>query len=59
MKWSELRRMAEQNGWVLIRFGRKHDVYGKDGERLYVERHPSSEIKPGLYFDLLKKMKIQ
>ena len=59
MKWSELRRLAEQNGWVLVRFGKKHDVYEKDGERIYLERHPSAEIKSGLYYKTLKKLGIK
>ena len=59
MKWSEIRRIAERNGWVLIRFGRKHDVYWKDGKYLYIERHSSSEIKNGLYHSVLKKIGIK
>ena len=54
-----MRRIAEQNGWVLVRFGKQHDVYEKDGERLYIERHPSVEIKNGLYFKTLKKLGIK
>jgi predicted RNA binding protein YcfA (HicA-like mRNA interferase family) len=57
MKWSEIRRIAERNGWVLVRFGAKHDVYGKDGEKLYFERHPSAEVKPGLCRSILKKIR--
>ena len=59
MKWSEVRRIAEQNGWVLIRFGKTHDVYEKDGERFYLERHPSAEIKSGLYHKILKKLGVK
>lgn len=29
MKWSEVRRKAEEDGWVLVRFGRNHDLYEK------------------------------
>ena len=57
MKWSEIRRIAERNGWVLVRFGAKHDVYWKDGEELYFERHPSAEVKTGLYKRILKKIR--
>ena len=56
MKWSELRRLAELNGWVLVRFGKKHDVYWKDGVPLYIERHASAEIRNGLYYKYLKKI---
>ncbi|MBO7491414.1 MAG: type II toxin-antitoxin system HicA family toxin [Bacteroidales bacterium] len=27
MKWSELRRIAERNGWYLVRTGSRHDIY--------------------------------
>lgn len=27
MKWSELKRIAEANGWRLKRHGKKHDIY--------------------------------
>jgi predicted RNA binding protein YcfA (HicA-like mRNA interferase family) len=27
MKWSELRKIAEHNGWVFDRHGSKHDIY--------------------------------
>lgn len=54
MKWSEFRRLAELNGWVLVRFGKKHDVYWKDGVPLYIERHTSAEMRKGLYYKYLK-----
>ena len=57
MKWNELRRLAELNGWVLVRFGKKHDVYWKDGVPLFFERHASAEIRNGLYQKYLKKIK--
>ena len=57
MKWSELRRLAELNGWVLVRFGKKHDVYWKVGVPLYIERHASAEIRNGLYYKYMKKIK--
>ena len=57
MKWSELRRLAEQNGWVLVRFGKKHDVYWKDGVPMFIERHASAEIRKGLYYKNLKMIK--
>jgi len=59
MKWSELRRIAERNGWVLVRYGKKHDIYEKAGETLIIERHSSSEIKKGLYHRELKKLGIK
>ena len=59
MKWSELRRIAERDGWILVRYGKKHDVYEKNDEVLYLERHASSEIKTGLYHRVLKKLGIK
>ena len=59
MKWSEIRRIAERQGWILVRYGKKHDVYEKDGETLYIERHFSQEIKKGLYYNVLKQLKIK
>ena len=49
MKWSEVRRIAERTGWILVRFGKKHDVYEKDGELLLIERHSSSELFGEVY----------
>lgn len=54
MKWSEFRRLAEQNGWILIHYGKKHDVYEKDGVQLHIERHASAEMKKGIYHKYLK-----
>lgn len=59
MKWSELKRIAIQNGWKLKRNGSKHDIYyhpDKDYE-LQIERHGSQEVKYGLYVKLLKLIK--
>ena len=58
MKWSELRRIAEQKGWKLIRKGAEHDIYShpeKKG-RLIVERHDSKEVKTGLYYKLKRQI---
>ena len=56
MKWSELIRIAERNGWVLIRFGKKHNEYQKGSKRVIIERHKSQEIRNSLYHKLLKQM---
>ncbi len=57
MKWSELRRLAEERGWYLVRRGR-HDVYAHDGfdYRIELERHGSKEVKEGLLFKLKKQI---
>ena len=56
MKWNELRRIAEQNGWYLLRNGGNHDIYAhaEKDELLKIERHGSQEIKYGLYCKLKK-----
>ena len=56
MKWSELRRIAERNGWYLYRSGRKHDIYRHPDKDypIQIERHDSQDIKKGLYFKLKK-----
>ena len=59
MKWSELRRLAEQNGWVLIRFGKKHNAYQKGSKRVFFERHTSQEIRNRLYHKLLKQLDLK
>ena len=54
MKWNELRRIAEDKGWYLIRYGSKHDIYAhpnKEGQ-LAIGRHGSEEVKTGIYYKL-------
>ena len=55
MKWSELRRIAEEKGWYLVRRGR-HDVYKHKvlPGKLILERHDSQEVREGLYYKLKK-----
>jgi len=58
MKWSELKRKAEKNGWFLKRCGAEHDIYAhaeKDFE-IQIERHGSREIKSGLCHKLKKQI---
>ena len=59
MKWSEVRRIAERTGWILVRYGKKHDVYEKDGELLLIGRHSSEELKAKTYFKVRKQLNIQ
>jgi len=58
MKWSELRRLAEQNGWRLVRHGGNHDIYEHDetSEKLIIGRHRSEEIRTGLMRKLIKQI---
>jgi len=58
MKWSEIRRIAENKGWYLYRNGSKHDIY-RHVEKDYpilIERHGAQEVKTGLYFKLKKQI---
>lgn len=59
MKWSELQRLAEKDGWVLVRFGKKHNEYQKGDRRVFLERHSSKEIKPGICHRLMKQMNLK
>jgi len=58
MKWSEVIRIAKEKGWYLLRRGSKHDIYQHDEKDFFIliERHLSSEIKPGLYQKLKKQI---
>jgi predicted RNA binding protein YcfA (HicA-like mRNA interferase family) len=54
MEWSELRKIAERNGWYLYRNGSRHDVY-RHKDRNYpidIERHDSQEVRLGLFYKL-------
>ena len=58
MKWSELRKLAEQNGWQLVRHGANHDVYKhpEKTHKLEIPRHQSQEVKTGLFYKLKKQI---
>ncbi|OQB29728.1 MAG: YcfA-like protein [Bacteroidetes bacterium ADurb.Bin174] len=58
MKWNELRRIAEKNGWYLYRNGSRHDIY-RHPEKDYpiqIGRHGSEEIKTGTLNKLKKQI---
>ena len=56
MKWNELRRYAKQKGWILLRNGKKHDIYYHPNKsyQIQIERHNSTEVKHGIMLRLLK-----
>lgn len=58
MTWNEFRKMILGSGWILVRHGRKHDIYRKNGrsDPLLIERHWNEEIKPNLQKRLLKQV---
>ena len=60
MKWSELRRKAERNGWYLVRNGSNHDIYAHEEKdfRIQIGRHDSEEVKKGLLRKLTKQIGI-
>ena len=59
MKWSEVRRIAEREGWILIRYGKKHDIYEKEGRILLIERHSAEELKGKVYYCVRKQLNIK
>jgi len=47
MKWSELKRIATQHGWHLLRNGKEHDNYAHPDRdyKIQIPRHDSQEVK--------------
>jgi len=58
MKWSELRRIAEANGWRLKRHEKKHDIYCHPDKNYFIEmeRHDSQEVRNGICNKILKQI---
>jgi mRNA interferase HicA len=58
MKWSELRKKAEEKGWYLYRHGSRHDIFlHLDKEfPIQIERHGNQEVRNGLYIKLKKQI---
>lgn len=58
MKYSELYRILQQNGWVLKKGKRKggHDklVHPDHGYSILVGRHQSQEVPTGTYLKIMK-----
>ena len=61
MKWSEIRRIAEDNGWYLFSRGANHDIYRHNGRSdiVVISRHGSEEIKTGTYNKLKKQIETE
>ena len=58
MKWNELRKIAETNGWYLWRHGANHDIY-RHRDKAYpiqIGRHGTEEIKNGTFNKLKKQI---
>jgi len=58
MKWNELRRIAEANGWKLFRNGSNHGIYRhpEKEEVIVIGRHGKEEIKNGTFNKLKKQI---
>jgi predicted RNA binding protein YcfA (HicA-like mRNA interferase family) len=58
MNWNELKKIAIKKGWLLVRHGKKHDLYYHPNKnyQIQIERHSSKEIKNGICHDILKKL---
>lgn len=57
MTWKELTKLLVSAGYVLERHGKKHDLYRHPvtGKREQVERHGSTEVRPGLQSAIMKR----
>ena len=58
MKWSELKRLAIKNGWILARHGGGHDIYyhpNKEGV-IVMGRHDSEEVANGTAAKIKKQI---
>ena len=58
MKWNELRKIAETNGWYLWRHGANHDIYRHPDKSypIQIGRHGTEEIKNGTFNKLKKQI---
>lgn len=58
MKWSELRKLAERSGWILLRNGSNHDLYFHPEKDYLIQigRHKSEEVSKGTYNKLKKQI---
>jgi len=58
MKWSELKKKAEEKGWYYLRNGGRHDIYAhlEKDYQIQIERHWSKEVRNGLFFKLKKQI---
>lgn len=58
MKWREVKIKAEANGYRLVGHGKKHDRYEnpETGSIVFLERHWSQEVRPGLLKTLKKEI---
>lgn len=58
MKYSELIRLIERNGWLRVRQNGSHIIYEKNGKRYTVPNHGSKEIAKGLERKIKRDMEL-
>lgn len=56
MKYSELRKKLEKDGWFIKRHGKEHDIYTHSvkGGEVQVGRHKAQEVAKGTLNNILK-----
>ncbi|MFN4146195.1 MAG: type II toxin-antitoxin system HicA family toxin [Runella sp.] len=59
MKSSELHRLIQKNGWVMIRSSGSHYIYEKNGKTYPVPFHGSKEVFEPLRKKIVKEMNLQ
>lgn len=45
MSTSVVVKCLESSGWRLLRNGRNHAIYERNGQRVYIPRHPKMKYK--------------
>lgn len=58
MRFSELIKVLNANGWIIVRPGSNHDLYGhpdRPGVLIPVSRHKTEDVKSGTLNSILKK----
>lgn len=56
MKSSELHRLIKKKGWILVRSKGSHYIYEKDGKRVSVPYHGSTEVAKGIQKKIEEEM---
>jgi mRNA interferase HicA len=57
MRFTELIKLLKDDGWVVARSGKKHDLYShpdKPGVLIPVSRHKTEDVKPGTLASIMK-----
>lgn len=58
VKWNELKKIAERNGWHLYKNGKRHDHYRHPDKPypILIGRHGTEEVAKGTYENLRKQI---